>query len=291
MSRAGALTPQGTQTLKSKNITITSYRTDEYTAHVLLRATLNHLKARLKANKTWLSAPTCSNGKTFFIKSTELSSLPSRTRVTFNLKRRNGLHDWPIAELLNNIKINSLTEQAPKLIGHAIRTGRSGLAKDTILIFEYLHDHIDGLLWVKNNPSKTANFITSTLNLITSLNNQGIIHLDLWARNVMLPEKAAAPLKLIDLENCIIGQTDFPSETLGFQFGFLYHHTLKNHITEKDYDFIVKRKISTEGWLDHSKFEKTYQHFKHSHAGRKDRQLIIKFGKIQQSTKTAGHLA
>lgn len=278
MFRAWSLAPSGRQTFRSKNLTITEHQPSTHKANELLGIVLAHLETREKTNRSWLSAPFCANGKTFFVKSTELSSLPSRVRATFNLKRQNGLYDWPIAELHNNIKINKIIDQTPALIGHAIRTGRTGLSKDVILIFECLDKHIDGLLWIKKNPHRINELVNSILELIISLNNQGIVHLDLWARNVMLPEDSISPIKIIDLENCAIGHTHYPSETLGFQFGFLFHHTLKNHISEKHYDAIIENKISTLSWLNLEKFSQKYQHFKHAHACRKKRQLIAQKG-------------
>lgn len=280
MPRTRMFAPQGAQILKSKNITIASHHPTLYNTKELLGATLHHFRAREEANKTWLSAPIYTNKKTFFIKSTELSSFPSRARVTLNLKRTNGLYDWPIAELHNNITINNLTEQTPTLIGHAIRTSCTGLAKDIVLIFEYLNNHIDGLQWIKENPNQIREFIKLTMEFIISLNNTGIIHLDLWARNVMLPENEPTAIKLIDLENCMIGHTRFPSETLGFQFGFLFHHTLKNHINEDEYDLIVEEKLPSGDGFQRPRFEKYYQYFKHVHASRKERQTIIKRGYI-----------
>ncbi|MDZ7888479.1 MAG: hypothetical protein U5M72_04150 [Pseudomonas sp.] len=278
MLSARSLAPSGSQTLKLKNLTITEHPPYTHKADELLEAVLAHLKEREKSNRSRLSAPICANGKTFFVKSTRLTSLPSRARATFNLKRQNGLYDWPIAELHNNIIINKITDQAPALIGHAIRTGRTGLSKDVVLIFECLDKHIDGLLWIKKNPSRINEFVDSMLELIILLNNQGIVHLDLWARNVMLPEDSISPIKLIDLENCPIGHTRYPSETLGFQFGFLFHHTLKKYIDEKNYDSIIENKISALNWLNLEKFSQKYEHFKHAHACRKKRQLITQKG-------------
>lgn len=280
MSATRMFAPQGAQVLKSKNITIATHQPTRHDAQELLSATLSHFRVRNEANRTWLSGPILTDRKTFFIKSTELSSFPSRARVTLNLKRTNGLYDWPIAELHNNIAINKLTEHTPTLIGHAIRTNCTGLVKDVVLIFEHLNDHIDGLQWIKENPTQISELIKSTMEFIISLNNKGIIHLDLWARNVMLPENEPTTLKLIDLENCMIGHTRFPSETLGFQFGFLFQHTLKNHISEDKYNLIVEEALPTEDWFQRSRFEKYYHYFKHTHASRKERKNIINRGYI-----------
>jgi hypothetical protein len=221
-------------------------------------------------------AKVCSAGNNpeIFVKTARIESLPSRLRISLGLKRRSGAYDWALAELHNNINASQRTNLIPRLIGYGFIKRNFGLVSEVFLAYENLANHVDGLAWTRKNPPKIELFIQASLNLIITLNRQGIHHLDLWVANIMLPTDDIHRMKVIDLENCFIGASAHHSETLGFQFGFLYQDALNQFITETHYDALVNSCIGNLNDIDRLRFQPFYQRFKHQGADRKDRHLI-----------------
>jgi hypothetical protein len=218
------------------------------------------------------------HGEELFIKTARIDSLPSKLRIRLGLKRLSGVYDWSLAELRNNIIANERTRDIPNLTGYGF-VRRFGLPKEMFLIFETLEGHIHGLSWVRLYPAQGLAFAQATLQLLHRLNQKGIYHLDLWAANIMLRPGELSELKAVDLENCYIGKTTYHSETLGFQFGFLYQFALRDFVTEAEYDALVYGYLANYApEVDHMRFMPFFKRFKILAAGRKERYLIPKKG-------------
>ncbi|WP_131658087.1 BUD32 family EKC/KEOPS complex subunit [Ectopseudomonas composti] len=236
-----------------------------------------------KTGKTRVTQPLRVNGTSpLFIKTSTLDSIPSRVRATLGLKRRSGLYDWALEELCNHAEAQTRTDLIPKLFGYGVIRQRGGLVNEIFLNYENLAGWMDGYEWLRKNPSNVCRFAEAGLALIAQLNAKGIYHLDLWAGNMMLSDGDLENLKAIDLENCFIGENRYTSETLGFQFAFLYQHQLNEFITETIYDQIVESQLA--GWkaIQKDRFDLFYKHFKHHGADRKERHLIPKTGHLMQ---------
>ncbi|MFL9814307.1 hypothetical protein D7241_13715 [Stutzerimonas sp. VN223-3] len=209
-------------------------------------------------------ARACDNNATqkIFIKTARIESLPSRIRVSLGLRRRSGIYDWPLAELHNNVNARLRTDLIPNLIGYGFKH-RLGLVDEVFLAYEHLEGHMHGLEWVRRHKEKVADLVRAALNLISNLNHQGIYHLDLWAANIMLRPDGLDGLKAIDLENCFIGTTPHHSETLGFQYGFLYQYALNEYITEEEFDALVANHLMEREYdIDQLRFLPFYDRFK-----------------------------
>lgn len=257
---------------------LTYYSIDNQITPSTLKMVRVLINSRRQMGRKRLAKVCDDNAIQMFIKTTCIESIPSRIRVSLGLRRRSGIYDWPLAELDNNIKARLKTNLAPKITGYGFKH-RLGLVDEVFLTYEYLEGHIHGLDWIRQHKEKVADFVKTTLHLISKLNRQGIYHLDLWAANIMLMPGELDGLKVIDLENCFIGMTPHHSETLGFQCGFLYQYALNEYIPEEEFDALVINHLAEhESDIDQMHFLPFYARFKQHGADRKDRHLIPKFG-------------
>ena len=152
--------------------------------------------------------------------------------------------------------------------------------QDFFLITELLHDHVDGLSKAREAPAAVSAVIEATFELLHALHRRGITHMDLWVANVMLPQQGKA--RAIDLENCFFGQTDYPDEILGFQFGFIYFREIYRYITEADYDSAVEQALATYfPDIGRAGFDRIYALAKHQEVGRLERRDIFNNGVLQ----------
>lgn len=239
------------------------------------------LSTRRKTSRKRIAQPLPTRtANAVFVKATPLYSFPSRIRATLGLRRRSGLYDWALEELHNHTEAQKRTHLVPKLLGYGLIRRRGGLVSEVFLNYEHLAGWADGYDWLRKNPSYARQFAEAGLALIAQLNRNGIYHLDLWAGNMMLRDDDLENLKAIDLENCFIGDNPHPSETLGFQFAFLYQHQLNSFIDESLYDQLVKDRVAKLGDVQMDRFDVFYKHFKHHGADRKDRHLIPKTGRL-----------
>ena len=279
MTSKGLLASRYSSSLRDRDITVYCLGDQAKALHAAL-GSIRVLIDRRKEMGRHRLAKVCSAGNNpeVFVKTARIESLPSRLRISLGLKRRSGAYDWALAELHNNIKASQRTNLIPMLIGYGFIKRNLGLVNEVFLTYENLDDHVDGLAWTRRNPSKIKIFIQASLNLITTLNWQGIYHLDLWAANIMLPTGNINGMKVVDLENCFIGTCAHHSETVGFQFGFLYQYALNQFITEAHYDALVSTYIGNLSDIDQVRFQPFYQRFKHQCADRKDRHLIPQRG-------------
>lgn len=245
------------------------------------------LSRRRKTGEKRLACPlSLETASAIFIKSSTIDSIPARIRTTLGIKRRSGLYDWALEELNNHAEAQKRTTLVPKLLGYGLVRQRSGLVTEVFLNYENLANWLDGFNWLQQNPSQAQPFAEACLKLITELNQSSIYHLDLWAGNVMIQEGNLEYLKVIDLENCYIGENPCISETLGFQFAFLYQHQLHGFISESFYDQLVGNQLARLKDIELPRFQLFYAHFKHHGAGRKERHLIPKTGELERLQPT-----
>lgn len=278
MTPKGLLASRFNSSLRDKDLVFYCHGDHTSALHTALGAIRSLIDRRKRMGRHRLAQVCCAgNALEIFVKTSRVDSLASRLRISLGLKRRSGAYDWVLAELHNNLNASQRTSLIPKLIGYGF-IKRNGLVSEAFLAYENLDDHIDGLLWVSKHPSKIERFIQASLNLITTLNRQGIYHLDLWAANFMLPPQHLDGLKVIDLDNCFMGSSAHHSETLGFQLGLLYQDSLNQFITEAHYDALVSTCVGRLNDIDLVRFQPFYQRFKHQCADRKDRRLIPQYG-------------
>lgn len=213
-----------------------------------------------------------------FVKTSLLESWPSRLRVTFGQQRRQGGFDWAVQEVINSVEAYRRGVPTPPLKGFGCRYGSRRLVSEVFMVSEWLEGHVDGLTWLRRPNVDGEAFLRSIFALIQLMHDREVRHLDLWVANVMLdPQNPEAP-KVIDLENCYIGRTDFLAETLGFQFGFLFRREVHAKLDEARYDALVEQALNAYDGLDRERFRRVYEVSKRQHIGRKERSLIPRRG-------------
>nr|WP_232247764.1 MULTISPECIES: lipopolysaccharide kinase InaA family protein [Pseudomonas] len=227
-----------------------------------------------------VSAPLPCSASKLFAKREKLDSLKKKWRMQRGNPKRNGMYDWPIEELINTREAAKRGARVPGLIGYGYTSSKLGLIQDFFLITELLHDHVDGLSKAREAPAAVSAVIEATFELLHALHRRGITHMDLWVANVMLPQQGKA--RAIDLENCFFGQTDYPDEILGFQFGFIYFREIYRYITEADYDSAVEQALATYfPNIGRAGFDRIYALAKHQEVGRLERRDIFNNGVLQ----------
>lgn len=228
-----------------------------------------------------VSAPLDCSKSALFTKRQQLDSLKKKLRVAFGNTNPNDLNDWVIEELINTAEAHKRGAPVAPLVGFGYSKDRLGLMDDFFIITGLLEGYTDGWLWISTRPNQVETLIASAFELLHSLHQQGISHMDLWAANVMIPEHAPGPAKAIDLENCFCRPTDFLSETLGFQFGFFYRREIYRFITEAHYDQLVDAALARYPGIDRERFNHCYQISKHEDVGRKSRRAVFLEGKLK----------
>lgn len=227
-----------------------------------------------------ISAPLGNPQNAIFAKQEQLDSLRQRFRVHTGRLRRNGMYDWPVEELRNTAEAFKRGAPVAGLMGFGYGRSKVGLVDRLFLFTPLLGKHVNGLSWIEAYPREARQFARAAFELIRSLHAQGIAHMDLWAANVMMPTVEGDTVLAIDLENSFSIPTRFLSETLGFQFGFIYHRELYRYITEADYDALVSEALDGFANVDRQRFWQTYVVCKHEHVGRLERREIFLKGRI-----------
>jgi hypothetical protein len=212
-----------------------------------------------------------------FVKTTEVTSLPSRLRATFGLQRRGSGHIWPVAELINTVEAFRRGAPVPRVMGFGYLQ-RAGLVREMFMVSEMLADHVDGLYWLQAADIDIEQFLQAAFSLFLQLHELEIFHLDLWVANIMLDPQRPTELRVVDLENCYIGSPPYFPETLGFQFGFFYFRFVKDRISEERYDQLVSAALLAYDGLDVQRFTAVYRVCKHRAINRKKRRDLLLHG-------------
>lgn len=227
------------------------------------------------------SAPLQGVENTLFAKHQVLENLQKKLRFTRGLRKRCGMFDWPIEELINTTEAHRRGVRVPGVIAYGYTRSRLGLMNDFFIITELLQGYTDGYRWTLTFPGDVEKVITAAFELMLSLNNSGIYHMDLWAANMMMCECSTAPTYAIDLENSFAQKTYFLDETLGFQFGFFYLREIYRFITEAQYDTMVYKALEAYEGVDYKRFSQVYEVSKHRDIGRKERREIFLRGAVK----------
>lgn len=216
-----------------------------------------------------------------FAKREQLDSLKKKLRIQRGTPKRSGMYDWNIEELINTREAHKRGARVPGVVGYGYTRSRLGLVEDVFLITQLLTGHIDGLSLIQRNPPAVRELVRSAFELLLSLHNQGIVHMDLWAANVMLPENGGGFAQAIDLENSFNAPSAYFSETLGFQFGFFYRREVYRYITEADYDAMVEGTLADYPQLEREAFNRVFAISKHQDVGRLERRDIYLKGHLK----------
>jgi hypothetical protein len=235
---------------------------------------------RRKRSATRTTAIIPGSKRSLFAKVQRLDSFRSKVRVTLGTPQRNGRFDWPLEELQNTLLAQHRGVPMPALQGFGYTRSGLGLAVDYFLITDLMADYTDGKKWLIENPGEIETFILKAFELLDSLTSKNIIHMDFWTGNLMQSTDAQCPLIAIDFENCFARPTQYLSETLGFQLGFLYHREVNRFITEARYDSLVEGYLKRKPTVSVDKFNEVYQVSKHNHLGRKERREVFLQGRV-----------
>lgn len=264
-------------TLKCLSTTLFLRSAPSSSARIALEALI---KSRSRAGLERVSAPLQGQEDLMFAKAQPLDSLKSRIRVTFGRAKRNGMYDWPIEEVLNTLEAHRRGAQVASLAGYGYSKSKMGITQEYFILTHMLQQHMNGMSWIEDCPERIENFIRLSFQLLHSLNNKGVTHMDFWASNVMVNLRPDQAPKAIDLENCFSDPSPYLSETLAFQFGFFYRREIYRFITEARYDELVQQELLAYGAIDGEKFERIYRLSKHEKIGRKDRREIFLNGTV-----------
>lgn len=228
-----------------------------------------------------MSAPLECTDSALFFKREPLDSFKKKWRMQRFTAKRNGMYDWPLEELINTREATRRGARVPPLVGYGYSRCKLGLMKDFFIISRSLADHIDGMALIRANPQAVRTVIEATAELLHELHNHGISHMDLWAANVMLPLHGSGPAQAIDLENGFFTPTAYFSETLSFQFGFLYLRHIYRYITESAFDDLVAHCLAKYfPHVDRKAFDQTYEVAKHQVIDRLERRAIYTKGRV-----------
>lgn len=227
-----------------------------------------------------VSAALPASDAALFVKTQPLNDFKARCRVTWGYPKSDGMFDWPVEELINSFEAWQRGAPVPSLLGFGYRKTRFGITEEFFIISQLLEDHIDAMEWLQEQPDRIESLIRSAFALMLSLHQKSITHMDLWAANIMLSKADTSQAKAIDLENCFFERSRYPSETLGFQFGFFYYRQIYRFITESCYDALVYQALQSFPVLDQEKFAEFYTACKHEKIGRKERREIFLNGKL-----------
>lgn len=227
-----------------------------------------------------LSAPLQAGDEALFAKRQLLETLPKKIRFTRGTRKRCGMFDWPIEELINTTEAHRRGANVPGVVGYGYTRSRLGLMNDFVIITELLQGYTDGYQWMLAKPEDVERVIGAAFELLFSLNNSGIYHMDLWAANVMMCDAGVGATFAIDLENCFAAAPQFLSETLGFQLGFFYLREVNGLVGESEYDALVDRALEACEGVNRERFDEVYQMAKHHHIGRKERRDIFVSGRV-----------
>lgn len=227
-----------------------------------------------------VSAPLPLGEHALFAKRQVLETLPKKIRFARGTRKRCGMFDWPIEELINTAEAHRRGTCVPAVVGYGYTKSRLGLMDDFFIITELLQNYTDGYQWMLARPEEVERVIDKAFKLLFSLNSSGVYHMDLWAANVMMCDKGVGATFAIDLENCFVQETEYLSETLGFQFGFFYLREVNGLVDEAQYDAAVKLALQRYASVDLERFIKIYQVSKHRHLGRKDRRDVFLRGNV-----------
>lgn len=219
-----------------------------------------------------------------FVKTVEIDSLPCRLRVTLGMQRRDVGYDWPVAELINTLKAAQLGAPVAGVRGFGYRRRGRRLVRELFLVSEMLDDHVNGLHWLEQPGTCVESFLKDAFGLLLQLHGMGIHHLDLWAANIMLDPAQPHDLRVVDLENCFIGETAYAPEALGFQFGFFYFRFIKQFIDEARYDQLVAEALAAQSDIDAQRFQAAYSLYKHQTISRKKRRALVIHGRLSIKT-------
>lgn len=228
------------------------------------------------------SQPLHLNNESIFVKRFAAGDLKHSLRMTFGVKRRRGGLDWPIAELINSCEVMSRSGGLPDLLGFGYRLSNLGLVEEVYLFFDLLEGYVNGIDWlesIKEKPDEVEEFLSDCVQLIASLNQLNIYHLDPWLENIMLHPDRPRELVPIDVENCFIGAPEAPFVVAGFQYGYMFQRGPMRVFSEERFDDMVREVLETYPGFEEVHME-PYAQCKRSWLGRKQRQLTP-YGVIQ----------
>ncbi|WP_282361964.1 lipopolysaccharide kinase InaA family protein [Pseudomonas sp. PS01300] len=227
-----------------------------------------------------VSAPLPTGEQLLFAKRQVLETLPKKIRFARGTRKRCGMFDWPIEELINTAEAHRRGASVPGVVGYGYTKSRFGLMDDFFIITELLQNYTDGYQWILARPEEVERVIAAAFELMYSLNSSGIYHMDLWAANMMMCNEGVGATYAIDLENCFAQKNEFLSETLGFQFGFFFLREVNGFFDEARYDAKVELALKQYAGIDRERFRRVYQVTKHQHVGRKERREVFLRGVV-----------
>jgi serine/threonine protein kinase len=209
---------------------------------------------------------------------------------------RHGGLDWPLEEIRNSAAANIRGISSPMLRGYIVRRGRMGIVEELYLLFDFLEDHIccDQFLSHSNDKAEALKALgIRFFDLIFYMHQQGVAHLDLHLKNVMLPADGdMRAAKVIDFETCHVAPFSAPHayvyfpEILAFQLGYLFRSMqiqeqgILEFFDEVWYDVRVEVELVRHG-IPRERFNRVYQMVKRGvHCGKRDLLLMATNGTL-----------
>lgn len=226
-----------------------------------------------------VSAPLQGMESDLFAKFQPLDSFKPKLRVTFGRAKRDGAFDWPVEEVLNTHGAQQRGAPVANLRGFGYRKSAIGLIQEFFIFTEMLDDHLNGFAWL-DQGNNIRDLITMSFDLLRTLHEKGIVHMDFWANNVMINPDAPGAAKAIDLENCFLTPTEYMTEVLAFQFGFFYRRGVFRFMIEQEYDQMALEALKKYGAIDRSRFDNLYMLSKHENISRRARREIFHKGTV-----------
>lgn len=206
-----------------------------------------------------VSQPVGQGDGQLFMKVQRIDTLPKKLRMMLGKPKRSGRYDWPLEELLNTVVAAQRGLKTARVVGFGVVKPRFGVVEEFVLLTEMLDGYCNGLQWLQKHPHRAVEFVERCMKLILDMQSRGLTHLDLWVANVMVPDDGARSWRVIDMENVFTRLSAFPSQTLGWQLGFLYRRELHRFIDEALYDVLVLRFVGGCPGVDREAFLGVYR--------------------------------
>jgi tRNA A-37 threonylcarbamoyl transferase component Bud32 len=175
-----------------------------------------------------------------FVKIYKVRHRKDRIRETLGRRHRHYGLRYGVAEFTNSLAIKERGVSCPDIF--ALGELSRGLLVDShILVMEYLSGYrtlSDALRDSKTHGTR-LDILKATQRAITDLFRQGIFHIDLNSKNIMLHPGKGEAYKIIDLEyvRFLGGPSD---RVLSFQLGYLYRKWCREFVPDSIYESWVR---------------------------------------------------
>ena len=244
--------------------------------HPLTPAEIEEFKIAAYASAAEDTRKSCyvSRDRSHFIKLNKIKRLSKQLRVSLGIAKP---FDYFLKELENNVALNALSIQAPRLTGYLLYS-KMGLTQRGGLVFDNLEGKEGAGAYINAYPSSIAPTIALALRLLADLQAKNIFHMDPRLENMMIDPVTPERLSAIDFEHCYIGEPADKAAMTGMVYGMFYKSGVTAHISEREYDQLVM--AVADQYMPHLNFQEIYSRAKSRFMEREECRNMFMLGHI-----------